>query len=83
MFIPAFTRTQHLSLSEPKKYVQSMPPSYFPKVHFNIILPATPGSSNGVSFPQVSAPKPSMHLFSSPYVLHAPPVSFFSIWSPE
>jgi hypothetical protein len=30
-----------------------------------------------VPFPQVSPPKPCMHLSSSPYVLHAPPISFF------
>jgi hypothetical protein len=35
------------------------------------------------SFPQVSPPKPCMHLFTHPYVLHAPPISFFSIRSPE
>jgi hypothetical protein len=34
-----------------------------------------------VSFPQVSPPKPCMHL--SPYALHDPPISFFLIWSPE
>jgi len=28
-------------------------------------------------------PKPCMHLYSAPYVLHAPSVSFFSILSPE
>jgi len=33
-----------------------------------------------VSFPQVSPPKPCRHLSSDPYVLHAPPISFFSIW---
>ena len=32
---------------------------------------------------QVSPPKPCIYFFSPPYVLHAPPISFFSIWSPE
>ena len=35
-----------------------------------------------VSFPQVSPPKPCTHLSLSPYVPHAPPISFFSILSP-
>jgi hypothetical protein len=35
------------------------------------------------SFPQVSPPKPCIGLFSPPYALHAPPISFFSILSPE
>jgi hypothetical protein len=34
-----------------------------------------------VSFPHVSPPKFCMHLSTHPYVLHAPPTSFFSIWS--
>jgi hypothetical protein len=33
------------------------------KIHFNIILPSTPGSS----FPQTSPLKPCMHLASPPY----------------
>ena len=32
-----------------------------------------------VSFPEVSPPKPCIHLYSPPFVLHAPPTSFFSI----
>ena len=36
-----------------------------------------------VSFLQVSTPKPSMRLFSPPYVLHALQISFFLILSPE
>ena len=35
-----------------------------------------------VSFPQVSPPKPCAHLSLTPYVPHAPPISFFSILSP-
>ena len=34
-----------------------------------------------VSFLQVSPPKPSMHLSYPPYVLHGPPMPFFSISS--
>jgi hypothetical protein len=35
-----------------------------------------------VSCPQVSPPKPCIHLCSSPYVLHAPLIAFLSnnIW---
>ena len=35
------------------------------------------------SFPQVFPPKPCMHLSSAPYMLHAPRISFFLIWSPR
>jgi hypothetical protein len=41
--ITAFTRARHLSLSWASS-IQSMPLSHFLKVHFNIILPSTPGS---------------------------------------
>jgi hypothetical protein len=34
-------------------------------------------------FPQVSPPKPCIHLSSLPYVLHVLTISFFSVWSPE
>src|SRR5215469_1961435 len=33
-----------------------------------------------VSFPQVSPPEPCAHLSPPPYVPHAPPISFFSIF---
>jgi hypothetical protein len=36
-----------------------------------------------VSFLQVSPPKPCIHLSSPPYTVHGPPISFFSILSPE
>jgi hypothetical protein len=36
-----------------------------------------------VSFPQVSPLKSSMHFSSTPYLLHGPLISFFSIWLPE
>jgi len=39
--------------------------------------------SQAVSFPQVSTPKPCIHLSSPPYALHVPPISFCSILSPE
>jgi hypothetical protein len=44
-FITAFTKARHLSLSR-ARLIQSMPPpSNLSQVHFNIILPPTPGSS--------------------------------------
>ena len=33
------------------------------------------------SFPQISSPKPCIHLCCLPYVLHTPPIPFFSILS--
>jgi hypothetical protein len=36
-----------------------------------------------VSFPPVSPPKPCTRLSSPPYALHVPPISLFSILSPE
>ena len=42
--ITAFTTARHLLLSWASS-IQSMPPSHFLKIHFNIILPSTPGSS--------------------------------------
>jgi len=39
--------------------------------------------SQVIPFPQVSPPKPCTHLSSHPYALHAPPISFCSILSPE
>ena len=35
------------------------------------------------SFPQVSPPNPCVGLSSPPYMLHAPPIQFSSILSPE
>jgi hypothetical protein len=36
-----------------------------------------------VYFIQVSSPKPCIRFSSPPYALHAPPISFFLILSPE
>jgi len=57
------------------------PTSYFLKIHFNIILPSMSGSpkwSLSLRFPHQNP------VYAAPsYVLHAPPISFFSIVSPE
>jgi len=62
---------------------QSSPytPSHF-KIHFNII-PIYSCVFQMVSFPRVSPPEACMLLSSPPYVLQAPPISFFLIWSPK
>jgi len=57
------------------------PPSNISKINFNIIFYLSLGLKV-VSFSQISLPKPSMPLYSAPFVLRAPPISFFLIWSP-
>ena len=79
-FITTFTSARQLSLSW-ASWIQSIPPRptcwksilYDPPIYTRV--------SQVVSFLQVSPPKPCIRL-SSPYVLHAPPISF-SILSPE
>jgi hypothetical protein len=43
-FITAFTTARHLSLSSARS-IQFIPPCHFSKIHFNIILPSKPRSS--------------------------------------
>ena len=80
-FVTAFKSARHLSLSWASS-IQSIPPSHFPKIHLNIILPSTPGSSKWSFSVRFPAPKPCIHVFWPQYMLHAPPISF-SIWSHE
>jgi len=74
-FIASFSSAHHLSLSYAIS-VQSMTPSHFLKIHFNITLPITPRSSKWF-FTSASPLKPYTQLFSAPCVLHAPPISLF------
>ena len=57
--------------------------SHFQKIHQNYHPPIYAWVSQVGSFPLVSPPKPCIRLSSPPYALHAPPISFFSILSPE
>ena len=77
-FNTAFTRACHLSLSWARS-IQSM------QSHptFRRLSSQLYWSFQVSSFSQVSPPKPSMHISSSPYMLHALPISVFLIWSPE
>ena len=66
-------------------YPESDQSNPYPPRHFMIYdyLPIHAWVSPFVSFPQISPPLTCLHLSSHPYVLHAPPISIFSIWSPE
>ena len=72
-FITEFTRTHHLYLSwarliQPKLHIPiSEDPSYYFPPIYAWVFP----------------PKHCRHLFSPPYLLHALPSSFVSIWSPK
>jgi hypothetical protein len=52
------------------------------KIHFNNILPH-PSQYSKRSLLQVCPSTPCIHLTSPPYVPRSPPISFFSILSPE
>jgi len=77
-FITAFQVSATCPYPQPARSV-----SHFLKTRLNIIHPSTPGSPQVVSYTQVSPSKPCVRLSFPPYALHAPPISFFSIRSPE
>ena len=74
-FFTAFISACHPSLSWARS-IQAMPPlpedpsQYYPPIYTWVF--------QVVSFPQVSSPKPYIHLSSSPppYMLHGPPILF-------
>jgi len=66
-FITSLTSARHLSLVRARS-IKSRLPSQLLKININIILPSTPGSSK-LSFPQVSPPKPCIHI-SSPHMCY-------------
>jgi len=56
--------------------------SYFLKIHLNIILPSMPRFCKW--FLSLRIPHQTLYTpLISPFVLHSPPTSFFSIWSPK
>ena len=60
-------------------------PSLLLNIHYHYRPPIYAYIVQVFSFPQCppSSPKPRKHVSCLPYVLHAPPISFFFIWSPE
>ena len=55
---------------------------HFLNIHLNTILPSTPGSPQWSLPPRFPYQNPAYASPLSPYALHAPPISFFSILSP-
>ena len=81
-FITAYTSVCHLSLSQASS-IQSMPSHPTSWRSILIVPPIYTWVSQVVFFHHVSPPKPWIRLSYLPYALHAPPISFFSILSPE
>jgi hypothetical protein len=58
------------------------PTSHFVKIHLNIILPSTPGSSKWSLYLGFFPPKHCIRLSSLPYALHTLPI-LFSLLGPN
>ena len=81
MFITTFKTARYLSLSWARS-IQSMLPSNFSKIHFNIIFHLRLGLPSAL----LSSGFPSKTLYApllSQYVLHALSISVFLTWSPK
>jgi len=59
------------------------PTTHFLKIHLNIILPTMSGSPKWLFSLRFPHQNPHYASHFPPYALHAPPISFFSILSPE
>jgi hypothetical protein len=70
--VPAIYRSSEADRSSP------CPHYHFLKIQLNILLPSTYGSSKW-SLLSGFHTKPCVHLYSSPYALHAPNISFFTL----
>ena len=80
--IYAFTSARHLSLPWANS-IQSIPPHPTSRWSILILYSHLVWVSQVISFPQVSPPKLCIRLSSHLYALHAPPIKFFSILSPQ
>ena len=83
MYITSFISARHLSLSWARsiKFTLPLHPTSWRSVlilssHLCVLLPSR-------LFPSGFPTKPLYAPFLSPVVLHDPPITFFSIWSPE
>ena len=80
-FITALTSAHHLSLSWASS-IESMPPNFTCWVSILILSHLRLGLPSYL-FPSGFPTKTVYTPLLSPLMLHAPPISFFSIWSPE
>jgi len=78
--LPHSQETATRTYSEPDQS-SPFPLSHFLKIHINTILPSRPGSSKSSLSLRFSYQTPVC--ISSPYMLQAPPISIFLIWSHE